>query len=195
MERYRILCIDDEPRVLDGLRRHLERQYEVLVADTPEKAFDILRRKRIDLVICDHKMPQMTGVELLGRVKDEYPETLRFLLTGYADLDVAVAAINEGGVHRFITKPCNNEELKLIIRDALEGYRLRLENRALMEKIAGSYRELQRRNEQLREQNEVITKLNEELRRAKAELQEKVKQIDTLLFEAERRSPRASARI
>jgi DNA-binding NtrC family response regulator len=195
MERYSILCIDDEPNVLDGLRRLLQREYDVSVAESPEAAFQILKEKQIDLVICDQRMPGMTGIELLKKIREEHPDTMRFLLTGHADVDVAIDAINEGGVHRFITKPCKEQELRLILRDAFEGYRLRMENRLLTQNLARRCRELTRRNEQLKERNEYISKLNEELRIAKEELQKKVQQIDALLFEAERRASRTTARL
>jgi len=194
MERNAILCIDDEPNVLNALHRLLQRDYKVSVAESVEKAFEILRDKEIDLVICDQRMPKMTGIEVLKKVKQEHPDTMRFLLTAYADLEVAIAAINEGGVHRFITKPWNNEELKLVIRDAFAQYWLRMENRLLTDKIASHYRELLKRNQQLQEQNDVITALNQGLQKAKAELEKRIQDINTLLFEAERRASKINLR-
>jgi len=194
MERNAILCIDDEPNVLNALHRLLQRDYKVSVAESVEKAFEILRDKEIDLVICDQRMPKMTGIEVLKKVKQEHPDTMRFLLTAYADLEVAIAAINEGGVHRFITKPWNNEELKLVIRDAFAQYWLRMENRLLTDKIASHYRELLKRNQQLQEQNDVITALNQGLQKAKAELEKRIQDINTLLFDAERRASKINLR-
>ncbi len=195
MERFKILCVDDEPNVLEGLRRMLQREYDVHLASGPAAALQVLEEKEMDLIISDYRMPQMNGVELLRRIKEDHPDTVRFLLTGYADVDVAIQAINEGGVHYFIRKPSRDEELKFIIRDALEAYRLRKENRLLAQRLARQCKELTRSNAQLKEQNEVIKELNEELQRAKEELQRKVRQIDELLFEAERRASRVTARV
>ena len=110
--RPRVLFVDDEQRVLNSMRIMFRRDYDLHLAASGSKALDIVRDEEIDVVVTDHRMPQMTGVELLTQVRSVSPRTVRILLTGYADLDAVEGSINEGEVFRFLTKPCPPDQLR-----------------------------------------------------------------------------------
>ncbi|WP_426135821.1 HD domain-containing phosphohydrolase [Pseudomonas sp. PWP3-1b2] len=120
-----ILLVDDEESILNSLRRLLRGQpYDVVLAGSGAQALDIMAARPVDLVMSDARMPGMDGAELLSRVHQLYPATSRILLTGYADLTTIIKAINDGQIHRYISKPWNDEELPLILHQALEHRRL-----------------------------------------------------------------------
>lgn len=128
-----ILIVDDEQAVLDGLARSLRRpEYAVLTATSPDAAGELLRTHTVDLVISDHLMPGTTGIEFLKLVRDRYPDTVRIMLTGHADMETAVKAINEGEIYRFLSKPCSAVELQVTVHLALEQLELARENRRLL---------------------------------------------------------------
>jgi two-component system probable response regulator PhcQ len=93
--------------------------YNILCADSAEEALPILAREQVDVVISDEKMPGMSGSEFLSLVRQEYPDTIRIILTGYGSLESAIRAINEGEIYRLFTKPCNVIDLAITIRLAL----------------------------------------------------------------------------
>ena len=107
----------------------------------------------IDLVISDYRMPEITGVELLKKVKEKYPATIRIILSGYADINSVVSAINEGQIYRFCHKPWDNDNLKITVRQSLEYHDLQKENRILMRKIQKQNLELQANNNYLDKKN------------------------------------------
>ncbi|MGL6245347.1 HD domain-containing phosphohydrolase [Pseudomonas sp.] len=127
-----VLLVDDEESILNSLRRLLRGQpYEVLLATSGAQALDIMSRQPVDLVMSDARMPNMDGATLLAHIHQRHPDTLRILLTGYADLTMIVKAINEGQIDRYISKPWHDEELLLTLRQSLayqhsERERLRL---------------------------------------------------------------------
>jgi len=110
-----VLFIDDEPRVLNSMRIMFRRQYDTFFADNGRAALSILKAHDIDVIVCDHRMPEMTGVEVLTHARTISPRSVRILLTGYADLNAVEGSINEGEVFRFLTKPCAPDELKRTI--------------------------------------------------------------------------------
>ena len=115
-----VLLLDDEPKVLSGLKRALRKEpYEVLCATSAEEALTLLQERPIDVVISDQDMPGMTGAAFLAQVRQTYPATSRFMLTGKATLDVALQAINEDAVKQFFTKPCDPATLAQSIRNSL----------------------------------------------------------------------------
>ncbi|NVZ61006.1 response regulator [Pseudomonas gingeri] len=118
--RPRVLLVDDEESILNSLRRLLRSQpYELFLANSGASALEIMAGQPIDLVISDARMPNMDGATLLASIHELYPSTLRILLTGYADMDMIIKAINEGQIYRYISKPWNDEELMLTVRQAL----------------------------------------------------------------------------
>ena len=117
----RVLFVDDEPHVIEALRRVLQKApYEILTASSADEALHILAQVSVDVVVSDERMPGMAGSELLATVRHAYPDTVRIILTGHASLEAAVRAINEGEVYRFLTKPCNEGDLTLAIEHALQ---------------------------------------------------------------------------
>jgi len=110
--RPRLLFVDDEQRVLNSMRIMFRRQFELFLASHGAEALDIVRDKDIDVIVADHRMPKMTGVEVLSKVRAMSPRTVRILLTGYADLDAVEGSINESEVFRFLTKPCAPQQLR-----------------------------------------------------------------------------------
>lgn len=149
-KRSRVLIVDDESSILKSLSRLLRREpYDVMTAECGDSALRMLANESVQLVISDHRMPKMTGTELLEQVRSRYPDTIRMILSGYAEINAILKAINDGAIYRFLTKPWNDEELKLSIRRALEQYELLAENRRLYERIRIQNEQLVRANEQL----------------------------------------------
>lgn len=115
-----VLFVDDEPNVTAALKRAFRNEsYEVLSATSAREALAVLENREIDVVVSDEQMPEMPGSELLAQVRSRFPNTIRIMLTGHASLDAAIRAINAGEVYRFFTKPCNEVDLKVSIRQAL----------------------------------------------------------------------------
>jgi len=143
----RVLCVDDEPNILSSLRRLLRAEgYQVLLAEGGAAGLAQLESEHVDIVISDMRMPEMDGAQFLERVRDKWPDTIRLLLTGYADIQSILDAINRGEIYRYITKPWNDNDLLLIVRHALERKELE--------------REKQRLETLTREQNEQLKELN-----------------------------------
>ena len=136
----RIICVDDEPRVLKGLRRMLGREFDIEVAEGGAEALTMMRSgDPFDVIVSDMRMPSMTGAQLLAAVSSEFPDTVRVLLTGQSDLEDAVSAVNDGKIFRFLTKPCPPEVLLPALNDAVEHGRLvRAERELLEETVRGS---------------------------------------------------------
>lgn len=132
---YTILFVDDEENVLSALRRVFRREnYKALTAKGGIEALNILAQEPVQVVVSDFKMPEMDGAAFLRAVKDKYPQTIRIMLTGHADVGAIMGAVNEGAVYKFITKPWNDDDLRLTVSLALEQYDLIKENKALKEK-------------------------------------------------------------
>jgi response regulator RpfG family c-di-GMP phosphodiesterase len=115
-----ILCIDDEPMILKALKRELHGVARILIADSAAEGLRVLADESVDVVISDCRMPVMSGVELMHTLRVTYPNVVRVLLTGCADVEMTLAAINDGQVYRFITKPWKRDELLAIVKHCLE---------------------------------------------------------------------------
>ncbi len=135
LNRPRVICVDDEPHVVGGLALHLRRRYDVELATSGEAGLELLARQPpAAVVISDMRMPGMNGAEFLARCSAAYPDTTRILLTGYAEVDAAIRAINEGHVFRFLIKPCPPPELLRTVEAGAELHRLLLAEKELLEK-------------------------------------------------------------
>jgi response regulator RpfG family c-di-GMP phosphodiesterase len=129
-----ILCVDDEPRIVDSLAVQLRREYQVLGANGGNGALQILKEKGAPAVIVsDMRMPGMDGATLLKHVKQLYPETTRILLTGEPGRDAAIAAVNEGQIFRFLTKPCPPDQLRAAIEAGVAHHRLMVAEKVLLQ--------------------------------------------------------------
>lgn len=119
-DKPRLLFVDDEQRVLNSMRIMFKRDYDLFLASRGAEALSIIKDNDIDVIIADHRMPQMTGVEVLTAVRSLSPRTVRILLTGYADLNAIEGSINDSEVFRFLTKPCAPKDLRSTIQMATE---------------------------------------------------------------------------
>lgn len=128
--------MDDEVHVLNSLKRLFRKEdFTILTANGGKEGLSILEKQTVQLVVSDHRMPEMTGVEFLQRVKEQYPNTIRIVLSGYADAGAILGSINKGEVYRFLTKPWNDDDLKLTLRQCLEQYDLLEQNRNLLDQV------------------------------------------------------------
>jgi len=150
VHNWRILCVDDEPNILSALRR-LFRQagYQVLVASSGAEGLQVLEKEAVDLVISDMRMPEMDGVVFLQQVRQRWPQPLRILLTGYADIHSTIDAINQGEIFRYLSKPWEDNDLLLIVRHALERIALEREKERLEALTAQQNEELKDLNANL----------------------------------------------
>lgn len=122
--KHTILCVDDEVDNVDALERLLRNKYRVLKAVSGDAALKILDQNRVTVIISDQRMPQMTGVEFLSKSLGTHPNAIRVLLTGYADIEVVIEAINSGHIYRYVTKPWDPVDLVNTIDKAVERYEL-----------------------------------------------------------------------
>lgn len=131
--RHKVLFVDDEPHITDALKRALRKEpYEILTASSAQQAFEILARQPVDIVVSDEMMPGMSGSEFVAAVRQKYPDTIRMILTGHASLDAVIRSINQGEIYRFFTKPCNEVDLSVTIRQALQQKDLVAETQRLL---------------------------------------------------------------
>jgi CheY-like chemotaxis protein len=138
-ELPRILVVDDEEAILETMTFTFMDQYEVITSTDARRALQILDEKSpIAVVLTDQRMPHMTGVEFLREVYARYPETVRIILTGFADSESTIKAINDGHVYAYVDKPWEPVELKQIVKRAVELYRLTVDNRRLLESLGRS---------------------------------------------------------
>ncbi|MCU1667903.1 MAG: response regulator receiver [Blastococcus sp.] len=127
-----ILLVDDEVAILDGLRRQLRRKFAVHTATGGAEALELLTMQPVSVVVSDMRMPQMDGATFLSRVRVGYPNVVRILLTGQADTQSAIQAVNEGQIYRFLTKPCPPDVLTDEIANAVELHRLMTAEKELL---------------------------------------------------------------
>ncbi len=130
-----ILLVDDDPEILSAFQRNLRKTFKIKTASDGFEAIDMIKESpTFAVVVSDFKMPKIDGIELLSVVKKISPDTVRVLLTGYADLDTSMNAVNEGNIFRFLTKPVNTATLISTINDSLEQHRLQTLEKELLEK-------------------------------------------------------------
>lgn len=142
--RYRLLLVDDEPNVLKSLQRVFRQEnYEVALANTADEALRLCLEQPFHVIISDYMMPGMNGAELLKRLKQNYPDTIRIMLTGHADTGAVMGAVNEGAVYKFILKPWNDDDLRVTVGLALEQYDLIQKNRLLHQENKKKSQEIQ----------------------------------------------------
>jgi CheY-like chemotaxis protein len=142
--RHRILCVDDEPRVLQAVSKHLRDRFEVLTAASGVEGVEVVKRERdLAVVIADMRMPEMDGATFLRHTRVLQPTAVRMLLTGQADIAAAIKAINEGQVFRFLTKPCPPDHLLAVVDEAIRQYELVIAERLLLQRtVVGSIKAL-----------------------------------------------------
>lgn len=149
---HTLLMVDDEPSILKSLKRALRKEgYKILTAEGGQQALDTLAQleKPVSLIISDQRMPAMNGATFLEMSREIAPDAIRFLLTGYSDMDAVVDAVNKGKIHKYLTKPWNDPDLIMHVRAALDQVELKLENQRLTELT-------QRQNEELVDLNKSL---------------------------------------
>jgi signal transduction histidine kinase len=148
-KKYKILYVDDEPTNLLTFRETFRKDYQVFTALSGDEGLNLLRReKEIPLIITDQRMPNMTGVQFLEKIIPEFPDTIRMILTGFTDIEALIEAINTGQVYRYITKPWEENELRVTIKRALETYELNQQNKRLVEDLIRINKELDQKVEE-----------------------------------------------
>ncbi len=166
-EKFSILYIDDEQSNLDIFRISFKREYNIFTAYEPEQAFEILKNNHIDIIIADQQMPLMTGTQFLEKTLQEYPEAIRIILTGYADIQVVIEAINKCGIYKYITKPWEREDIKMTLEKAIETIKIKRENQWLVQSLEQELEKIEAKYfEQYKEAKEYARKLEKQ----KAEL-------------------------
>ena len=114
--KHCLLIVDDEPNVCDSVHDLLRREFHVLKAHSADEGYRLMQEEEVHIVMSDQRMPQISGVELLTKVKARYPQAIRMLFTGFADLESVIAAINQGHIFQFVRKPWQPEELQMAVR-------------------------------------------------------------------------------
>ena len=133
-EDVRILCVDDEENILKAIQRSLRKKFDIYTASSGKEGLEILRNEEpFQVVVSDMRMPEMNGAVFLKAVRQEFPDTVRLLLTGFADMETVVSAINEGNIFRFIAKPCQASVLLDAFNDAVRQHQLITSEKVLLE--------------------------------------------------------------
>ncbi len=126
-----ILVVDDEVRSLETIQRILEDDFDVKTASTISEAEQILQREWVQIIVCDQRMPEMTGVEFLKRVREQWPDLIRMIISGYTDSEDIISAVNEAGIYQYITKPWHPDHLIITLNNAARMFELQRQNEAL----------------------------------------------------------------
>ncbi|MCL5962004.1 MAG: response regulator [Chloroflexi bacterium] len=164
-----VLLVDDEENILSSLQRLLRSDgYRILTAQSADKGLEIMQSNPVWLVISDNAMPGTTGLEFLKQVRDDFPDTIRVMLTGYANFDAAMEAINRGEVYRFVTKPWDPDGLRLLVRQGLNHYWLVEENKRMQALIEEQNAMLKGWNQSLQK---TVEERTAEIRLQKTELE------------------------
>ncbi|VAX34899.1 hypothetical protein MNBD_UNCLBAC01-1226 [hydrothermal vent metagenome] len=162
MKEINLLALDDEQNILRTLRAlFINEPFGIVTTTDPEEALSIMEKEPIKVVLSDHRMPNMTGVEFLGKIKNKYPDVIRILFTGYADIASTEDAINIACVYRFINKPWNATDLKMTVSKAINHFDLSVENKHLVGELE---RKNQHLNALLEKEKEFTSTVSHELR-------------------------------
>ncbi|MDP6978198.1 MAG: response regulator [Myxococcota bacterium] len=168
MNEHVVLFVDDEPNILRAIQRLLRGEpWRVLTASDPNEALDIMRRTPAQVVVTDQRMPAMSGVDFLSKVREQHGDVIRMMLTGYTEMTIAVDAINKGEIYRLITKPWNDDELRATLRQAFDHHDLKSEIKRLNTVSREQNFKLQDMNRNLegkvRERTKQLAQKNQEL--------------------------------
>ena len=135
LEKISILYVDDEINNLNSFKAAFRRDFNVLLATSGKEGLEILENNVVHVIITDQRMPEMTGVDFLIEVLKKYTDPIRILLTGYTDINAVIDAVNKGQIYYYLNKPWDEQQLKIIIKNAYEIFRLREENKILVNKL------------------------------------------------------------
>ncbi len=179
-KKYTVMFIDDEPNILRAIKRALfKMDINLVLADSGQKALALLEKAPAHVIISDMKMPNMSGAELLEQVAEKYPDTFRVVLTGYADIDSTIKAVNQGRIHRYMQKPWDNQELMNTIEEGLERIRLKDENARLQKLTATQNKKLKDINVQL---EQMVQKRTRQIKAALNRVEKHNQAVEQVLF-------------
>ena len=153
--KHTLLVVDDEPDVCDSVHDLLRREFRVLKAKSAAEGYKLMEGNEVHIIMTDQRMPQVSGVEMLSKIRQGHPTAVRMLFTGYADFDSIISAINQGHIFQFLKKPWQPEELEAAVREAAREYdrlveqaeqmhRLQVEIKKLRERVSTLEEEVQR---------------------------------------------------
>jgi response regulator RpfG family c-di-GMP phosphodiesterase len=138
-----VLYIDDEPHNLTAFKAAFRRDYNIYLAESAEEGKQILDKHKIHVILSDQRMPNVTGIEFFQSILNTHPEPIRILITGYTDVNAVIDAINLGQVYKYLTKPWNENDIRIFIDKAFEVFRLRRENAELANKLLDANKKLE----------------------------------------------------
>lgn len=134
-KQINVLYIDDEKSNLTTFKAAFRRDFNIFLAESANDGFDIMKNNEIHVLLTDQRMPKKTGVEFLSSIIEEFPHTIRILVTGYTDMEALVDAVNKGHIFKYIAKPWDNDKLKEIIIKSYEVYQLHQENQEITKRL------------------------------------------------------------
>lgn len=139
----KILYVDDEVNNLQSFRANFRRDFTLFTAESAHEGLKIFEQEDLNIILTDQRMPNMTGIEFLVEVQKINPEPIRMLITGYTDINAVIDAINRGQVYRYLTKPWHYDDFKATILSAYEVFKLRRENKELLDKLERANNQLE----------------------------------------------------
>jgi len=142
-QKINVLYIDDELDNLTSFKATFRRNFNITTADSADAAMPILESETIHVILSDQRMPKMTGIEFFEKIQIIHPDPIRILMTGYTDINAVIDAINRGHVYKYLTKPWNEEDVKIFVEKAFEVYRLRRENIELTDRLLDANKKLE----------------------------------------------------
>ncbi len=198
--KYTILYIDDEESNLISFKYQFTEYYNVLTALSASKAFDILVKTDVEVIIADQRMPNMTGTEFFENIQNKYPDPARMILTGYSDIKAVIDGINKGKIYYYLQKPWKEDEIKMVLNNAIDSVLLTRKNAKLIEQLRIVNEELMKHQEHLeelvKERTKDLEKKNDELEQFNKlfidrefrikELKDKVKLLEKKIVELEK---------
>lgn len=134
-ENINVLFIDDEKDNLTSFKATFRRNFNITTVDSADEGLKVLEKQIIHVILSDQRMPKITGIEFFESIQTIYPDPIRILITGYTDINAVIDAINRGQVYKYLTKPWNEEDVKIYVEKAYEVFRLRKENFDLTNKL------------------------------------------------------------
>lgn len=174
-----VLLVDDEMGILKALRRVLRRDgHEVVLANGGREGIEVLENREVHLIICDQRMPDVPGHEVLARAFELQPDAFRITLTGHTDLAAAQRSINEGHVNQFLMKPWDDDQIRQVVDEGLRAYRLILENRSLAEVARKQHAELEQWNQSLEAQ---VAQRTEEVKARNLQIRQANEDVERML--------------
>ncbi len=169
MATGKILYVDDEEQNLISFRYLFKKNFDIHLASSAEEGLEILKNEQIHIILTDQKMPRTTGVEFLKKISTTHPDPIKILLTGYADIGTIIEAVNLGEIYRYIPKPFQPEEMLVTLKNAMEVYSLRMQNKELLTTLIDTNRQLNIFNEDLEKK---VNERTEHLTRTLGEINE-----------------------